>query len=423
MLVSASDAGMTLRSHKKKKAPKMRYIYIIIAIVVFLYLFAAVFASIRNNISTVTAVNGSVVESFATSGYVLREQQVISAPSDGFFECVVSEGERVKKGQTVAYMFEAQPDPALMEKIRKTVKSIAAQSGDNTGDAYFDGSNASQTTVAERIRNMSDKRSERNLKNVREAKNGINNTLGRKSESGENNAKTTEQLTEELNALKREAGGGTEIVADAGGVFSSRIDNLEDKLSLDAIDNISPFYINEIDKSKSESSDIVAAGRPLCKIVNNYKWAYAAVVDEKKLGEIREGAEVELLFYDLTSVSVSGTIAHISDAEGGKKAVVVSTNKYVDGIYSSSCVNAEIITVKADGIKLPSECLHVCDGVTGVYVVRLNTAKFVPVNVKYKNEQDTVVSAAEPESGGTKLQIYDEVIVSGKNISEGKVIR
>ena len=424
MLGSAVGTEVASRSHNRKKTFKIRHIiYIVIAVIVFLYLLGAVFVSIRNNLSTAVAVNGSISESFRTSGYVLREQQVINAPKDGCFECVVSEGDRVKNGQVIAYMFDNQPDPSLMEQLRKTVKLIRAKSGAVDEAVYLDENYGSKATVAEKLRNMSDVRAERNLKTVREEKDELNLILGGKSESGEGSTKTVDQLNEELNNLKQQAGGCVEIIAPVGGVFSSRIDNMEDKLTMEGIDNISPSFITELDKLDLSSSNAVAAGQPLCKIINNYKWAYAAVVDEKKLEDINEGVNVELLFFDLTGNSVKGTISHISEAENGKKAVVINTNRYVEGIYSSSRVNADVIMVKVDGIRLPVESLHVIDGVTGVYVIRLDTAKFVPVNVKYKNDQWAIVYSVEPETAGNKLQIYDEVIVEGKNISDGKVVR
>ena len=399
MLGSAVDTELVSRSHKKNKPHKLRrIIYIVLAVIVFLYLAAAIFVSLHNNISTVYAVNGSISESFRTSGYVLREQEVINAPKDGFFECIVSEGDRVKKGQVVAYMFDTQPDPSLMEQGSKAI-------------------------VSEKVRNMSDVRTERNLKTVRQEKSELNLMLSRKSETGDTNVQTAEQLSGEIDSLKQQAGGCIEIVAPVGGIFSSGIDNMEDKLTMDSIDSILPSFITELDRIDIAFSDTVAYGQPLCKIVNNYKWAYAAVVDEKKIEGLKEGSSVNLSFYDLANDSVKGTISHISDAENGKKAIVVSTNRFVDGIYSSSRANAEVILIKVDGIRLPVSCLHVQDGVTGVYVVRLDTAKFVSVNVKYKNEDWAVVSAVDNINSSSKLQIYDEVIVEGKNISDGKVVR
>ena len=424
MLGSAVDTELVSRSHKKNKPHKVRrIIYIVLAVIVFLYLAAAIFVSLRNNITTAYALNGSISESFRTSGYVLREQEIVNAPKDGFFESVVSEGDRVKKGQVVAYMFDTQPDPSLMERLRETHSLLRSKSGEVDSNVYLDEGSGTKAIVSEKVRNMSDVRAERNLETVRKEKSELNLMLSRKSELGDANVKTAEQLRGEIDGLKQQAGGCVEIVAPVGGIFSSGIDNMEDKLTMDNIDSISPSFITELDKTDISTSDTVAYGQPLCKIVNNYKWAYVTLVDEEKVADLREGASVNLLFYDLANDSVKGTVVHISDADNGKKAVVINTNRFVDGVYSSSRANAEIILVKVDGIRLPVSCLHVQEGVTGVYVVRLDTAKFVPVNVKYKNEQWTVVSAAETDGSGSKLQVYDEVIVEGKNISDGKVVR
>ena len=50
-------------------------------------------------------------------------------------------------------------------------------------------------------------------------------------------------------------------------------------------------------------------------------------------------------------------------------------------------------------------------------------ARFVPVNVRYRNDEWTIVDSVDPQNGGAKLQIYDEVIVSGRNLEDGKIIR
>ena len=104
-------------------------------------------------------------------------------------------------------------------------------------------------------------------------------------------------------------------------------------------------------------------------------------------------------------------------------AVTVYTNRFVEGIYSTSRASAEIVTTSAEGIKLPAKSLHVQDGQTGVFVLRLDVARFVPVNVRYKNGEWAIVSAVVDTGAEYKLQIYDEVIVEAKNLEDGKVVR
>ena len=67
--------------------------------------------------------------------------------------------------------------------------------------------------------------------------------------------------------------------------------------------------------------------------------------------------------------------------------------------------------------------MHVQNDQTGVFVLRLDVARFVPVDVKYKNGEWAIVSPVTNTGTEYKLQIYDEVIVEAKNLEDGKVVR
>ena len=56
-------------------------------------------------------------------------------------------------------------------------------------------------------------------------------------------------------------------------------------------------------------------------------------------------------------------------------------------------------------------------------MLRLDVARFVPVNVHYKNGDWAIISSADGVISEYKLQIYDEVIVESKNLEDGKVVR
>ena len=76
------------------------------------------------------------------------------------------------------------------------------------------------------------------------------------------------------------------------------------------------------------------------------------------------------------------------------------------------------------GLKVSSSALRVVskeDGTnsTGVYVLSGMTAHFVPVNIVYSND---VYAICEIEQEDGKLRLYDEIIVKGKNIYDGKIV-
>ncbi len=419
---SAADSEAKSHSRKDKKPNMLRMFFVIVAVLLLIYLIAAIVVSVNRGVTTIVALNGAVSEDIRTTGYIFKDQDIITAPSGGYLKCMVSEGERVKSGQVLAYLFAVEPEPAHVQNIKDVHRLLRVKSGEVTESTYVDDGYSSSGATSQRVRNLSDRRSDRDLSIARDKKEDLNNALNRADNQGDRN-KSLAELQDELYNLLIQAGGGLEIKATKAGVFSARIDGFEEKLAYANANTATPSYIEELDKIEPSEQGEIVAGQPLCKIVNNYNWSYATNVDEKHLENVKVGQNVEIEFYDLAQNSVAGRIVRISDAEGGKKTVVISTNKHVEGIYSTSHIGADIILKKAEGIKLPSKSIHVLDGVTGVYVIRLDKAQFVPVNVRYRNDDWTIVSAAEPELGGTKLRIYDEVIVSGKNIKNNELVR
>ena len=146
-------------------------------------------------------------------------------------------------------------------------------------------------------------------------------------------------------------------------------------------------------------------------------------MEEKAARDLTIGQSVRLRFYDITDSAVYGLIKAISPEEKGKVTLTISTNRYVESIYSTSRTAAEVLTASYEGIKVPSDSLRVVDGQTGVYVIRLDVAHFVPVNLKYKNDEWAIIRSADNPDFEYKLQIYDEVVVDSKNLSDGKVVR
>ncbi len=426
MADSNVDLGRVSRKRgKRKKMSGIKAVSIILAAAVMLYLAAAVFVSVHNNLSTTVARSGSVRETVRTVGYVFRQQSIITSPTGGYLECIASEGERVKEGQVLGYVYAAAPDAATMDEIKNLHKMIRSRGLDAENSVYISSPAAAEKRISELSREMSDMRRFGDLSKSEDITEEINSLVLRKQAGTDANSATftKEQLEAQLYSLLAKLGGGHAIVATTGGVFSTRIDGLEDELSYDNAMMATPSYLEALSVEEDKLPEIIEAGQPICKIINNYNWYFAAALNEKDAEHIREGQSIQMEMFDLSDTAVRGTVRRISDAEDGKRAVVISTNRYADGVYSSSEVNADIILVSSSGIKLPVQCLHVKDGVTGIYVLRLDVAKFVPVNVRYRNDEWAIVDSAEPQSGGAKLQIYDEVIVSCRNLEDGKIIR
>ncbi len=423
-----SKGNLKLVSHSRKnKRNTFKLIAVIVAFVLAVYLLAALFVTLSQNLSTTVALNGYIQDSVATNGYVFRDQTVINAPGGGYIDFVAAEGERVKKGQIIAYLYPGQPDANVSDRIKKLTERLSVLKGlEGELAVYTDGSVTIEKRIADKMRGISDKRTQFDLSDISQIKTEINTLISTRSsaEHSEGTSAKSEEIykiEQELQELKAQLGVNGALLSPTDGVFSTRIDGLETMLSLDKAMEVTPSYLENLNVNEQSTSQIVEFSQPVCKIVDNYNWYYATVIDADKIGELSVGSQVDMAFYDLTSKSIVGNIKRISDKENNKCAVVIKTNRYVDGIYSVSEIKSELITVSVEGIKLPVDALRVKDGVTGVYVIRLDVARFVPVNLNYRNDDFAIVSAKETD--GFKLKLYDEVIVQCRNLEDGKIVR
>ena len=417
-----ADENNKLTVHpKRKRRFGKKTVILLIAAAVFIYIAAATVSSLLGSLSTTTALTGVLTESFRAYGYIFRQQNVINAPCSGHLECIVSDGDRVSEGQVIGYIYSEKPNPETVDKI-KALSHMLAQLGIDEGEVtYTSASAASGSKISSMIRDMSDERSKRNLSSAADRKDELDRLLKQGNESSSKTL-TADEMQAELDSLNRGAGLLQTVKAETGGVFCPRTDGLEDSLNPDRVKELTPSYLSSLNDREPIITQSVEAGQPLCKIINNYSWYFAANVDSEQASALKEGQSIRMEFFDLSDTPIKGTVSRISAEEGGLATVVIFTNRYVKGIYSTNRINADIVTVSVEGLKLPISCLRVRDGVEGVFVIRLDRAKFVPVNVRYKNDKWAIVSPIE-NTGSIKLQMYDEVIADSKSVEEDKIVR
>ena len=419
---------ITKRRAKRREKHKRSWMIKIMVAAAVVYLVFAILFSFRSGVTTTIAQKGSIEEEIVADGYVFRDQRVMNAPVSGYLECWADEGERVTEGQAVGCIYTGQYDPERSQKILELKDRILRLESGVAASTYSGNSVMAEQKIAAAARDLSDLRMEHDIGNLSDNKENINLLIERKRaiEAGGklDNESILSSLKGQLQELESsEEGGRTELLAAGAGVFYSRIDGMEDRLSFGALENISVSYLEELNKIPLERSETVVQNEPVCKVVNNYGWYFAANIAAKDAQRLQVGQSIRLRFFDLSDTTVYGTVRTLSPEEDGKVAVTVYTNRYVEGIYAASRTSAELVLVSSEGIKVPVQSLHVEDGQTGVYVLRLGVAQFVPVNVRYKNGDWAIISAVTDTDSEYMLQIYDEVIVEAKNLKSGKVVR
>jgi hypothetical protein len=113
-------------------------------------------------------------------------------------------------------------------------------------------------------------------------------------------------------------------------------------------------------------------------------------------------------------------VDRIGENEGGKCVVVFRSSERIGELVGFRRQNAEIVLSVYDGLRVPSEALRVCNGVTGVYKVVAQQAEFAPVDIIFAMDAYYLVSYDMTNPDG--LLPSDVVITQAKDLYDGKVI-
>ena len=118
------------------------------------------------------------------------------------------------------------------------------------------------------------------------------------------------------------------------------------------------------------------------------------------------------------------TVEHVSRADNGQAAVVLSSTRYLAQTTLLRRQAADAVLQTYEGLRVPANALRVsADGTTGVYCVDGENASFRPVTLVYQGEGYALVTPAEGVADTRTLRAGDQVIATSKDLYDGKVIR
>ena len=96
----------------------------VLGIVVVVYAYLQSMGGFDSKIETETSYLVSLNETVEAQAYVFRDETVISGKADGTIVTVVSEGDRVSKGQMVANVFSDSEDATLQDDINRVQRKL-----------------------------------------------------------------------------------------------------------------------------------------------------------------------------------------------------------------------------------------------------------------------------------------------------------
>lgn len=386
-----------------------------------IFIFAAhhLYSSLYKPISTESAEYFEVVSGVSAQGVIIRNEKIITNSAPGALHYITMDGTRAAKGGTIAEIYSdasASGRISRLHMVEAELNSISQiEEYNNVRAPDMDIVNGK---VNDSLNAVIRAGASGNFHNTAELfEQLVMNISRRQVLTGEATDFSAQKaaLNEELNQLKASIPAATgRVSADVSGYFVSSVDGYEQVLTANDLESITPEFLSGVKPADLPENAIG-------KIVSDYEWYVAALMDVNDSLKYKTGDVVLIKTAVKTAPELSVTVKSINMSGDSNSAVVVFACQQMNGELAAMRNGAITVVNKVyRGLKLSKKDLRVVDGVTGVYTVSGLRLKFVPVNVIYSTEDFIICEQQVSEK--TVLRLYDEVVVKGKGLYDGKII-
>ena len=360
--------------------------------------------------------------------YIMRSESVIfaaSATSGHSVGYVFSDGTKVHGGQVVAniYTGDGSSDEAIVDLDRRIdlLESSNLTDGMTSSDTYVIDSKIQnyyylihQSTLLGNYSNLTKRRDELlTLINKRKILTGATTGYSDRIES----------LTAERALLS--AGQDTiaeSVEAPYAGYFYSTTDGYESTFSASKVESLT---LAEFDKMLS-SQPTRYSDRAVGKMVSDFNWYIVCETTRDSLRYFTKGYPYYVNFPYNDDISIKMTLSNVVSEVGSDRVLLVLETERIPEDFSFRRMQpVELVRSSYTGYRVPISAARLVDGKQGVYIMIGNTIEFREIDILLEMDGYYIVAEQDPVNDpdyASKLGLYDQIVVSGKNLYDGKLI-
>lgn len=423
----------------------------LVAILLLVYVAYQVYLSKYTGIVTETAMYSTVSESIDTTGFIVRNERVITAKVNGVLNYTVDDGERTAAGGVIADIYPTEEDAAARNRIDRIDDELARLSVlENPSDVTTSNPKLIGGQISEKVTTILSCIRKGNISDVEAEKNNLQLLLGQKqiitgAESAEDYLVHTNALTAERNSLLSSSAGSTgSITSPASGFFIRSVDGYENAVDVEEIEKLTAADIRELIDGEPEKQ---TGENVLGKVAMDFNWYVVCNIDENDYVRLDRTTKVTIEMPFASVEEIPAEIIDVDrDSESGGAALIlkcsymnsdlaaarkeplrINISKYSGVLIDESAIHfSDVITTETDEDGNETETVHY--DVKGVYVKYGSRLKFVQVftdaTINGYAICKTKLSDEEREQLVTSrtVQMYDEVVVEGTDLYNGKIL-
>lgn len=411
-----------MATKKRHKSNIQGLVTALLAIALLIYIGFQAYRSVFNQIDTELAVLHSVYETIDAEGLVYRSESVIKDQQNGYPYFEIANGTRVAKNSVIASVYRDENSGHINKQIEEIDQQIAAfqsvQADVSSDRITLDNVNE-QTKNA--IYQLISSTTNGNLESAESTRFTLLSLLSKRqliTGKPVDFAEKIERLKDERSDLKdRYHSPSSTIKAPVAGYFVDKTDGFESKLKTSQLEKLTVKKLKQYMETEPKS-DKTSCG----KIVSGYEWYMACILPDTYYNALGVGKPLSLRMSFVLDEAVPATVYSCNKDNKGNMAIVFRCDYMSAELSTIRKESVQIQLVEHTGLKVPKKAIVINeDQQAGVYVRSGNVISFRKIKQVFADPADYVICEQTDESG--YLRMYDDIIVGGKNLYDGKITR
>lgn len=367
------------KNNKLKKQIKDAFILtlIICAIAGILY---TIISLVRSPAQTFILKENTISKEESKVGFVIRDEQVLQSTNENEkIEPIKNEGERVGSGNPVFKYYNVNEEE-ITNQINELNNQIQEALLGQT-DLFPSDVKALESQIEKQIETL---RNENNMQAIIEYKNNISDYILKKAKIAGSLSAAGEYINNlimQRNSLEETLNNDAQYVnSNMSGVVSYRIDGLEEKLSINNLDNITIDYLKSLNLTTGQ---IVSKSENKAKVTNNFQCYIAIIFNSEEAKNAKEGAKLTIRLS--SQEEVKAEVYKIKE-EGSDRLIIFKITDGVEKLINYRKISVDVIWWKYSGLIVPKSAILYENGKSHVLIKK--NADFTKILVKVKKEND-----------------------------------
>ncbi len=402
------------------------------------------YSSVQTEIATYASSDDpGASEVIQVTGTAVRKETVIQQQTEGVVTYVVKDGGKVAKNGTVAELYATAQDAASEQKVEELNRQISQlQELSSPGSTHTVDQESLTKQISQKLISLLQQASEGEYATLNESREDLLYVLNQRqiaTKRVDNFDSRIAALTSQRDALSVTRQKLGSVSAPASGLFISTVDGYESVFSYDDILSLTAGeYKEKLQSAAAPAADAVG------KICQEFNWYFVCTVSAGDALKFQEGSSVTLSFPFATTQTVPAVVRAVNqeglDAEAAVVMECSTMNEDLARLRTETC---GISVSQYSGIRVSQKAVHFAEvtktytdengeevsetrEVKGVYVMHGSEIRFRQIIPVYSTASYVICEEnPDPDELMTSetVQLYDEIVVEGTDLYDGKVVK